>query len=193
MKRLTKITEFFMKQSAIDEILVRERVKITGRVIAVLDNIVTGERRIIHGLNVVTNDGDVFYAQSACGEAVDDDFIGGTSGIRLGDDNTPPTKIDTDVTNFLAGTNKAVEGGYPKSNDLDADNTGAGVDIVTWLYSYTTAQGNAVGIIEGAISDVHAGASTAVLTHFLFAASFDKTASDTLKIFVNHEFDGQLP
>lgn len=189
-KGITKVTEFLMKQSVIDKLLANEEVHISGRVVAVLDNILTGERKIIHGVNIVTNDGDTYYAQSACGEAVDDDFDAAGAGIRLGNDNTPPTKADTDVTAFLAGTNKALEATYPKTADADPDNTGAGVDIVTWLYSYTTAQGNAVGIIEGAISDVHAGPSTAVLTHFLFGASFDKTASDTLKIFVNHEFNG---
>lgn len=185
-----KLEEIFFNQKQLEKIMANENISILGRVVAVLENKKTGKKKIIHGVNIVTDDGDKFYAQSACGEAVDDDFIAGTSGIRLGDDNTPPTKADTDVTNFLAGTNKAIEGTYPKTADADPDNTGSGVDIVTWLYSYTTAQGNAVGIYEGGISDVHAGASTALLTHFLFAAQFNKTSSDTLKVFVNHEFDG---
>jgi len=189
-KGITKVTEFFMKQSAIAKLMADEEVQIAGRVVAVLANIITGERKIIHGLNIVTNDGDQYYAQMSCGETPDDDFDAGTAGIRLGSDNTAPTKTDTDVTTFLTGTNKALEAAYPKTADADPDNTGAGPDIVTWLYSYTTAQGNATGIIEGAITDVHAGPTTAALTHFLFAASFDKTSSDTLKIFVNHEMNG---
>lgn len=187
------IEEIFFDKKRIDEVFgsgANERMRIRGRAVAVLINQDSGNKRIIHGVNIVTNDGDVYYAQSACGETPTDDFDAGTAGIRLGSDNTTPTKTDTDVTTFLAGTNKAVEATYPQTDDQDGDNTGAGVDIVTWLYSYTTAQGNANGIIEGAIADVHAGPTTAALTHFLFAASFNKTSSDTLKVFVNHEFLG---
>lgn len=185
-----KLEEIFFSQKAIKELMADEKESIIGRAIAILENVKTGKKRIIHGINIVTDDGDTYYAQMAASETPDDDFVGGTSGIRLGDDNTPPTKADIDVTSFLSGTNKAIEATYPQTDDQDADNIGAGVDIISWLYSYTTAQGNAVGIYEGGISDVHAGASTALLTHFLFAAAFDKTSSDTLKIFVNHEFDG---
>lgn len=165
----------------------RREIAIVGRVSAVLHNEQLGLELVVPGLNIVTDDGDTYYAQVAAGETPDDDFAAG--GLRLGDDNTAPTKSDTDVTNFLAGTGHAIDGTYPQTDDQDGDNTGAGVDIVTWLFSYTTAQGNATGIIEGAIVD-NTTTPTAALTHFLFAASFDKTASDTLKVFVNHTMNG---
>lgn len=162
---------------------------ITGKVIAVLQNERLGAELIVPGINIVTNAGDLYYAQSALGETPAVDFAGGSAGLRLGDDNTTPTKADTDVTSFLAGTGKALTATYPKTDDDDTDNTGADVDIATWLYSYTTAQGNSTGIIEGAIvNDITT--PTAALTHFLFAALFDKTSSDTLKVFANHEFLG---
>ena len=142
------------------------------------------------GVNIVGNDGDQYYAQMGANEAVTDDFTAAGAGLRLGDDNTAVGKTDTDVTNFLVGTDRDRDGSYPQTNDGDADNTGAAVDTVTWTYPYTTAQGNANGIIEGAISDVRAGPSTAVLTHFLFAALFNKTSSDTLKVIVNHNILG---
>ena len=34
------------------------------------------------------------------------------------------------------------------------------------------------------------GASEPLLTGYAFAAGFAKTADDTLKVFVNHEFNG---
>ena len=140
---------------------------------------------IIPGINIVGNDGDQYYAQAAAGESVTDDFTAAGAGLRLGSSATAPTKTDTDVTVFLSGTDHVIDGTYPQTNDGDSDNTGAAVDTVTWTYSYTTAQGNANGIQEGAISDVRAGPSTAVLTHFLFAASFNKTSSDTMKVIAN--------
>lgn len=166
-----------------------KRVAVTGQVLAVLRNPLTGHELVVPGLNIVTNDGDTYYAQSAAAETPDDDFDGASAGLRLGDDNTAPTKTDTDVTNFLAGTGLDVDATYPQSDDQDANNTGAGVDILTWRYSYATGEGNAAGIIEGAIVD-DIVTPTAALTHFLFAATFTKTSSDTLAVYVNHEFLG---
>ena len=190
---MQKVEEIFFKPEMLDAVLARfqgERILNIGNVVAVLENAKNGSKKIVHGVNIVTNDGDAYYAQSACAETPDDDFDGASSGLRLGSDNTSPTKTDTDVTTFLSGSDHALDATYEKTDDQDTDNTGAGVDIVTWRYSYLTSEGNVDGIIEGAISDVRAGPSTAVLTHFLFAASFNKTSSDTLKVFVNHQFNG---
>ena len=178
-----------MKQRVIDKLMADENIQIIGRVIAVLENKKTGEKKIIHGLNIVTNDGDTYYAQSAVAEAVDDDFDGASSGLRLGSDNTAPDKVDTDVTTFLSGSAHALDATYPRTDDPDSDNSGADVDIVTWRFSYLTSEGNVDAIIEGAIVDDKT-TPTAALTHFLFAALFNKTASDTLKVFVNHTFTG---
>ena len=136
--------------------------------------------------NIVTNDGDVYYAQLAMGDTITDDFQAAGAGLRNGSGSTAPVKTDTDAETFLTGTDHVIDATFPKSNDGDADNTGSGTSVMTWTYSYTTAQGNANGYANGGISDVRAGPSTAVLTHFLYAASFNKTSSDTLKVIVNH-------
>lgn len=184
-----KLEEIFFSQKKLEELEANEHISIIGRVVAVLENKKTGKKKIIHGVNIVTDQGDKYYAQSACGETPTDDFGGASSGLRLGSDNTAPTKVDDDVNTFLAGSEHALDVAYPKSNDDDGDNTGKGADIVTWRYSYTTAEGNVSGIIEGAIVDDR-NTPTGALTHFLFAASFNKTSSDTLKVFVNHEMNG---
>ena len=167
----------------------RDQVLVTGQALAVLRNERVGLELLVPGLNIVTNDGDTYYAQSAAGETPDDDFDAAASGLRLGDDNTSPTKTDTDVTAFLATSAHALDGTYPMTADTDGDNTGAGVDIVSWRYSYLTSEGNVVAIIEGAIVDDRT-TPTAALTHFLFAGVFTKTSSDTLKVFVNHTMNG---
>ncbi len=162
---------------------------INGRVNAVLQHALTDQFVVIPGLNIVTNDGDLYYAQSAVGETPTDDFDAAGAGLRMGSAATSPTKTSTDVTTFLAGSGLAVASTYPKTNDGDASNTGSGTDIVTWLYSYGTSEGNVSGIQEGAIVDDRT-TPTAALCHFLFAASFSKTSNDTLKVFVNHEMLG---
>ncbi len=168
----------------------QEKVLLTGSVIAILRHPELEREIVIPGLNIVTNDGDIYYAERGVQEAVTDDFEAAAAGLRMGSSAAAVAKTDTDVTTFLSNTALAVAATYPLTNDADGDNTGALVDAATWLYSYTTAQGNDNGIQEGAISDVRAGPSTAVLTHFLFAASFNKTASDTLKVFINHQMNG---
>ena len=141
--------------------------------------------KYIPGANIVTNDGDLYYAQRGAGETPTNTYV----GFRLGTDNTTPTKTDTDVTTFLSGSGKNTDATYPKTNDGDSDNTGAGTDVVSWRVSYTTAEANGTGIEELAIVD-NITTPTTALTHALFAASFDKTSSDTLKVFVNHTING---
>jgi len=148
-----------------------------------------GRSRCVPGLNIVTNAGDVWYAQRSAGETPTHNFAGASAGIRLGDDNTAPTKTDVDVTSFVTGSGHAIDATYPKSNDGDTDNTGAGTNVVSWRFSFTTAQGNGTGIIELAIVDDIAS-PTVALAHALFTGAFDKTSSDTLKVFVNHTLSG---
>lgn len=144
--------------------------------------------KILHaGSNLVTNAGDEHYAERGAGEVPSIDFAAG--GLRLGSAATPPAKGDTDVTTFIAATGKAESATYPKTNDADADNTGSGVDIVTWLFEYAKADFSAASIAEGAIVN-NTTTPTSALTHFLFGAAFAKTVDDTLKVFVNHEFLG---
>jgi len=178
-----------MKKSVVEKLMANEELQIVGRVIAVLENKKTGHKRIIHGLNIITDKGDKYYAQSACAETPTDDFDAAAGGLRLGSDNTPPVKSDDDVITYLAGTAHALDATYPLTADPDPDNIGAGVDIVSWRYSYLTSEGNVDAIIEGAIVDDRT-TPTGALSHFLFATPFNKTSSDTLKVFVNHTFNG---
>ncbi|MFM7795178.1 MAG: hypothetical protein ACKO7N_00240, partial [Candidatus Nitrosotenuis sp.] len=143
--------------------------------------------------NIVTDSGDLFYAQKGAGESPTSDFAGANGRMELRTGSVTPAKGDTytNVTTPVTASRKVIDAGYPKTNDSDTDNTGAGTDIVTWRTSWTTGDFSASAIIGGCI---HVGGSspvsaTKVLTHFSIT-SFDKTSSDTLKIFVNHTFNG---
>ena len=159
---------------------------IRWNVLAVLTH-ADGHKLVIPGHNIVTNEGDIYYAQKAVGASPTDDFTAG--GLRLGTGTTTPVKTAIDLTTFGADGDIAETSGYPKTADADGDNTGSGTDIVTWLFTYGTGDGNIAGIAEGAVVD-NLTTPTAALCHFLFAASFSKTSSDTLKVFVNHQFNG---
>ena len=152
-----------------------------------------GNKSWLYAKNIVTNDGDLYYAQKSAGESATSDFGSASGRMELRTGSATPAKGDTynSVTTPIAASRKAIDSNYPKTNDGDSDNTGSGTDIVTWRTSWTTGDFNSNAIIGGCI---HVGAAspasgTKVLSHFSIT-SFNKTASDTLKIFVNHTFTG---
>lgn len=162
-----------------------DRVAVRGLVVAVLEG--PRGRRMYKTRNIITNAGDEWYAQSACGEIPTNAF----ANLVLGSAGSVPAKTDTyDSITPIAGTNKAKSTGYPKTNDDDPDNTGKGVDIVSWKFEYAKADFSAPSITDGVITIASPAAGSPVLCHFKFAEAFAKTADDTLKVFVNHEMSG---
>lgn len=141
---------------------------------------------LIPGRNIVTNAGDLHYAEKGAGESVTNAF-----GVQeMCTAGTPAKGADRSDFTTVASSEKAHDTGYPQTNDGDAENTGAGTDVVTWKVAYTTGDFNATGISHGIITNASPGASEALLTGYAFSASFDKTASDALDVFVNHTMTG---
>lgn len=153
--------------------------------------------------NLVTDDGEIYYAKMGAGEtpATNEDFggtKGGTGYFEIG--TTAYTEAETDTfNNFdVGGTSKisnsrqTFSAGYPKTNDTgDADNTGDGLDVVSYSVNYSASSWNDTDVEQGVIHDnASPTTSTKLLCSFSFT-SFAKTASDTLKIFVNHAFENQ--
>lgn len=168
-----------------------KQVELTGNVLAILTKEDGTQFRYV-GKNIVTNDGDTFYAQSATTKAVAIDFTDTTAGIHLGSGTTGGgDKDDTDVVTACTGTaaRKALQAGYPIAGDTEANNTGATTDAITWYYYWTATEGGVSKVNEGAIVNSLTGATKA-LCHFDFGTTFDKTTSDTLQVFVNHTFNG---
>ncbi len=162
-------------------------------ILFVLDSKEEG-KRLHAAANIITNAGDIYYAQKATGTSPTNAFANLYLGVNSWDalnPDKPSTAGDFGGT-AISGSSKAVSATYPKPADGDADNTGAGNNIVTWLFSYTKSDFNASAIIQGAIaaSGVTFGSgSSPILTGFTIS-SFDKTANDTLKVFVNHQMLG---
>ncbi len=172
-------------------------IPIHENVLAILDSEELGKRLITAG-NLVGDAGDIWYAQSAAGEAPTNTFNTGYLSTQIW---TSITKaIDSDDIpdmDVAAGTGeKTVEATYPKTADADADNTGSGPDVVSHLFSYTKAAFNDPSVAAGAISLAAnttwgvAGGNDPVLNGYDFASVFEKTANDTLKVFVNHTMNG---
>ena len=150
------------------------------------------------GRNIVTNIGDQYYAEMAVGTTVTNDFGGASNRCELQNpvsaDTPAKTDTYTNVTTPITASRKTITATYPKVSDNDTDNTGGGTDIASWDYSWTVSDFNtesANNIVGGCI---HLGAGapvggTVLLTHWTITA-FEKTSSDTLKVFHNHTFNG---
>lgn len=103
---------------------------------------------------------------------------------------TPGKTADYSSFTEIASAALAVDATYPKRNDGDSNNTGAGTDIITWRFSYSAASFANAAITHGIITLTTATGTDPLLTGFAFAASFAKTTSDPLTVWVNHEFLG---
>lgn len=144
--------------------------------------------------NLVTDDGEIYYAQQGAGATPTDDFAGaGRFILRTTTDTPAATDQYQHVAGPIANSNQVIDATYPKTNDTgDADNTGDGVNVISYRVSYTTTSFSDADIEGGAIhiGGASPGATAHLLTHFSFSSAFAKTTSDTLKVFVNHGFTG---
>ena len=148
--------------------------------------------------NLVTNDGEIFYAKKGAGEtpATNEAFTGGR--FEMG--TTAYTEAETDAfTNFdvsgsskISGSRQTFTAGYPKTNDTgDADNTGDATDAVSYAVNYSASSWNDTDVEQGCIHDNASPVSATKLLSVFSFTSFAKTSSDTLKVFVNHAFENQ--
>jgi len=154
----------------------------------VLTNHKTGEVRRIWGRNIVTNAGDVYYAQKAVDEAPDNAFN------RLYLCTAGPVTVGKtdDYSDFtvVGGSEKAPTGGYPKTDDDDGDNTGADTNIISWKFEYSTGDGPFVDIEWSFISTTGASSSDPILNSYKWDSSWSKDDQTSAKVFANHEMLG---
>ena len=153
-----------------------------------------GDKRWFYGSNLVTSDGDIYYAKVASGEtpSTNEDF-GRTNatcilqtGAVTGSD--APVKGDAyqDVLTPLVANHQStnsetqlVESGYPKTgatSGADADNSsGGGTDAVTYKFTWSKTEintGSGNPITGGCITDKDGSLATGkkILTHWAFTS-----------------------
>lgn len=150
----------------------------------------------VPGKNLVTDAGDLHYA-----ERLENDYnsTGAPTNAftthemaEAGPVSAGKTDDRSDYT-VIAGSQKVDDTGYPKINDGDSNNSGAGVDVVTHKVAYTAGDFDTEGandISDGIKTNASPGASEPLLTGYAFAASFAKDSSTALDVFVNHPLLG---
>ena len=74
-----------------------------------------GNKSWLYAENIVTNDGDLYYAQKAAGESPTSDFGGSSGRMELRTGSATPAKGDTynSVTTPDTATRKAIDNKYP--------------------------------------------------------------------------------
>lgn len=159
-------------------------------VLAVLGRDGGREKILIAAHNLITDAGDVWYAQKAAAETVTNDFNRhAMASARTSAWAKSGAASQYGNVTVIAGSSQANDGTYPRTADPDADNTGDGTDIMTHRVSYAAAAFSGT-IVAGIF---HASAQTVsgspLLTGYDFT-SFTKAITDTLKVFVNHNFTG---
>jgi hypothetical protein len=141
---------------------------------------------IIPACNIVTNDGDLFYAELSVEDTPTDTF----TWWEMQSAGTPDKAADRSDFTAIADSGKAQTAGYPKLDDADTDNTGAGADVRTTSVSYTAGDFDHSAITHGIVTNTTPGADENILSGWAWASSINKTSADTLKCFLNHTFNG---
>ena len=182
---------------------VKENVAIKGKVVAVLLGPGGDVKQVAEGRNIVTNGGDLYYAERAAllttgtpispvptnftdVNGVPDMIMGyGTAGAAPG-----KTSDRSNITARTTGSELALDATYPLVNDPDADNTGSGTDIVTYHHEYGAGVGTDTGIDRVYLTNPSPGPSEVLLMYAVISPVINKGAGDTLKLFVNHQLNG---
>ena len=148
--------------------------------------------------NLVTNDGEIYYAKMGAGEtpSTDENFENGRFEMGTtayteaeGDDFE---NFDVSGSSKISGSRQVFTSGYPKTNDTgDSDNTGDAPDAVSYAVNYSASAWNDANVEQGCIHDKASPVSATKLLSVFSFTSFAKTSSDTLKVFVNHAFENQ--
>jgi hypothetical protein len=158
-------------------------------VVVVLTNEMTRQKRVIEGPpNLVTTQGDKYYAEMACAQAPTYVFAS-MSLCTAGP--TPVVKASAwnDFTVHAGGV-KVHTATYPLCPDIDADNTGLGAAVISWKFEFAAGDGPFVAIQWCFIAAAGAAAGAPILQGYKWGAAWDKDAATSAKIFVNHTLLG---
>ena len=175
--------------------------KYKEQVVVVLKDAATGKVLMRHELepNIVTNEGDKYYAQRGAASTPSYTFNKGMLVVAKSYARAA-TKVATfrdfkGIATSLTGR-QSFDSGYPKTNDSDTDNTGRTADAVTYKRTYSTSQANytikALGICRFQATSNGAANSRVLLSYKTLSAAqqVTKTSSQTLVVYVNHTFNG---
>jgi hypothetical protein len=143
----------------------------------------TGEKIALAGHNLISDDGELHYAQLINQDVPTNAF--GVTELATATPGTPAATDNRSHYTIQSGSEKAHTATYPKINDTDTDNTGKGTDVYTFKNEWTAGDGNWTGLVGGIITNATPGASEVILTGFAFSST-NKDSATALTLWVNH-------
>lgn len=144
-----------------------------------------GSALLYAGANIVTDAGDIYFAERSAGESPTNAF----TTWEMYSAGTPGKSADRGDFTAISLSQQAQDGGYPKTDDDDSDNTGADVNVRTSRVSYSAATWAGTATHAG-ITNPTPGASELFLACWEWDDAIVKTLSDTLKAFHNVAVEG---
>lgn len=191
-----------------------DKIRAREGVVMILKDAKTGriERVVEVGPNIITDAGDLYYAQRSAVETPGRTFNKGQMVLAksfTGATSVAAKKAKT-FGNLVVFTGsysgrQSFESAYPKSNDTDTDNTFRSADAATYKTIYSTSEGNGTvkaiaicrfGSASSRVTTAITPASLRLLLAFRTLSSAQilvKTSSQTLTVYVNHLFSGINP
>jgi hypothetical protein len=162
-----------------------EQVGLRGSLVIAINDLVVDE---VH--NLITDVGDEYYGERAAGIAGPPDQV---TGMRLGTGSTAPSKTGAGaaIVTYLAGTAKAIDGGFPTSSQPGGAGTARRIQ---WKTSWAAGEADGAALREVVITNENpltdvAGAAANTISRALFGP-FTLGASDTISITWNHDLLG---
>ncbi len=153
--------------------------------------------------NIVVTTGDQYYAElvengkNATGPPTND-FDTMTLGNPVGNDTIAKSDNFSNLGSPIAGSIKLIDVlgapfDYPRLDDQDTANPGAGAFIFTWRTSYLTTDFDtdaANDVRSGVIVISTATGTDPILNHWNFTSPFAKPSTAALVVWVNHTLVG---
>lgn len=142
--------------------------------------------------NLITNVGDEYYGERAAGIGTPPAQV---TGMRLGTGTTVPnkaTQAGLAIVTYVTGSNKAIDGTHPTSNNTQTTNTACRIQWkTTWAAGEATSNGISEVVItnETPLTNVQ-GAIGNTISRAVLGTVVNKAAGDTLAITWNHDLLG---
>lgn len=180
------------------------RCKIHGDVCAVLRDASTGEIKSVHkSQNLVLDAGDLYYAECGVAATQQSNFTTASTPFPFDGQmemfksvSVAPTKAASrsgmvgKAGPSSGSTTKSMDATYPKVNDLDADNTGKGADVLTYKVSYTAGDWSDAGTFDDVDLTNPTPIAADAMLMWADGLAVVKSSSDTLVVYINHTITG---
>lgn len=141
--------------------------------------------------NIITQVGDQYYSERAAGIASPPAQV---TGMQLGTGATALAKTGAGaaIVTYIAGSAKAIDGGFPVSIAPGAAGGHASARRIQWKTSWaageaTNAAISEVVLINQAVATNAAAAAANTISRALFSPTIPKGANDTLAVIWNHD------